>query len=46
MESSGVPGQIHVAASTRELVGGDRFEERQVDVKGLGVMTTYLLTDS
>jgi len=44
MESSGVPGRIHLAASTHDLVS-DRyaFEERQVDVKGLGVMTTYLL---
>jgi adenylate cyclase len=46
MESSGVPGRIHLAASTRELLGGDEFEERQVDVKGLGTMRTYLLTDS
>ena len=46
MESSGVPGRIHLAASTRELLGGDGFEERQVDVKGLGTMRTYLLTDS
>lgn len=44
MESSGVPGRIHVAASTRDLVA-DRyaFDERQVEVKGLGPMTTYLL---
>lgn len=47
MESSGVAGRIHLAASTRELLG-DRhsFEERQVDVKGLGQMTTFLLADS
>ena len=43
MESSGVPGRIHLAASTRELLDGDRFEARQVEVKGLGTMTTYLL---
>jgi guanylate cyclase len=44
MESSGVPGRIQVAESTRELVGDRyRFEERRVDVKGLGEMTTYLL---
>ncbi len=46
MESSGVPGRIHLAASTRELLGGDGFEERQVDVKGLGMLTTYLLADA
>jgi adenylate cyclase len=45
MESSGVPGRIQLAASTRELLGGDGFEERQVDVKGLGMLRTYLLTD-
>jgi len=45
MESSGVPGRIQLAPSTRELLG-DRyaFEQREpVDVKGLGRMTTYLL---
>jgi adenylate cyclase len=46
MESSGVPGRIHMAASTRELLDGDGFEERHVDVKGLGMMRTYLVTDS
>jgi len=46
MESSGVPGRIQLAASTRELLGGDGFEERQVDVKGLGMLTTYLLADT
>ena len=47
MESSGVPGRIHLAASTRALLG-DRylFEERQVEVKGLGLLSTYLLVDS
>ena len=46
MESSGVPGRIHLAASSRQLLG-DRhaFEERRVDVKGLGPMTTFLLAD-
>jgi class 3 adenylate cyclase len=45
MESSGVPWRIHLASSTRALLGsGHRFEERQpVEVKGLGPMTTYLL---
>jgi hypothetical protein len=43
MESTGVPGRIHVAASTRALLPGSAFEERQVEVKGLGLMTTYLV---
>jgi guanylate cyclase len=47
MQSSGIPGRIQVAASTRELLrGACRFEEREpVEVKGLGMMTTYLLAD-
>jgi guanylate cyclase len=46
MESSGVPGRIHVAASTRELLKGhDRFHERQIEIKGLGRMTTFLLEE-
>jgi guanylate cyclase len=45
MESSGVPGRIHLATSTRALLGDSYvFEEREpVEVKGLGPMTTYLL---
>ena len=45
MQSSGVPGRIQVAPSTHELLRASlSFEERaQVDVKGLGPMTTYLL---
>ena len=46
MESSGAPGRIHLAASTRALLGADGFEAQQVDIKGLGLMTTYLLSDS
>jgi len=44
MESSGIPGRIQLAASTYDLVA-DRyqFEERQIEVKGLGRMTAYLL---
>jgi hypothetical protein len=40
-----VPGRIHLAPSTRALLGSDHaFEEREpVEVKGLGPMTTYLL---
>ena len=46
MESPGAPGRIHVAATTRELLSGSAaFEDWQVDVKGLGLMTTYLLDD-
>ena len=45
MESSGVAGRIQLAASTRGLLSGDAFEQRQVDVKGLGSMPTYLLVD-
>jgi adenylate cyclase len=45
MESSGVPGRIQVAQSTRELLRDScSFEERgPVEVKGLGRMTTYLI---
>jgi adenylate cyclase len=44
MQSSGVPGRIQVAPSTREILRGTfAFEERTVEVKGIGAMTTYLL---
>ena len=48
MQSSGVPGRIHVAQSTRSLLGdGYPFEQREpVEIKGLGRMTTYLLGTS
>jgi adenylate cyclase len=44
MESTGLPGTIQVAASTWALCG-DRypFEPRNVEVKGLGRLRTYLL---
>jgi class 3 adenylate cyclase len=46
MESSGVPGRIHVSASTSELLGDTyRFDRREVEVKGLGPLTTYLLRE-
>ncbi|HEY8168210.1 MAG TPA: adenylate/guanylate cyclase domain-containing protein [Candidatus Limnocylindrales bacterium] len=49
MESSGVPGRIQVATSTWALLRTDSslaFERREaVDVKGMGRLTTYLLTD-
>jgi guanylate cyclase len=46
MESSGVAGRIQVAQSTRDLLAGSyAFEEREpVEVKGIGRMTTYLVT--
>ena len=46
MQSSGVAGRIHVAASTRALLGGSYdFEERDaIEIKGLGPMTSFLLT--
>jgi adenylate cyclase len=45
MESAGIPGRIQVAASTYALLkGAHAFEERPpIEVKGLGLMTTYLL---
>jgi adenylate cyclase len=45
MEASGIPGRIQVAPSTWELLRElHSFEKRDdVDVKGLGSMTTYLL---
>ena len=44
MESTGVPGAVQVAASTWGICG-DRypFTPRDVEVKGLGVLRTYLL---
>jgi guanylate cyclase len=44
MESTGVPGAIQVAASTWGLCADRyRFAPREVDIKGLGEMRTYLL---
>jgi guanylate cyclase len=47
MESSGIPGRIQVAPSTRDLLRESfSFDEReQVEVKGLGPMTRYLVVD-
>lgn len=46
MESSGVPGRIQVAPGSWELLRGQHlFEPREVEVKGLGRMTTYLLAE-
>jgi adenylate cyclase len=47
MESSGLPDRIHLASSTRSRLAEDLgLEMRQVDVKGLGPMTTYLVEAS
>jgi class 3 adenylate cyclase len=44
MESSGIPGRIQIAGSTRDLVGSQvRLEPREVEVKGLGRLVTYLV---
>ena len=46
MQTSGIPGRIQVAASTMQLTSAlFNFEERVVDVKGLGRLTVYLLED-
>ncbi|MEO8463225.1 MAG: adenylate/guanylate cyclase domain-containing protein, partial [Chloroflexota bacterium] len=47
MESSGLPGRIQVAPTTWELLReGHDFEPREIDVKGLGPMTTHLLVET
>jgi adenylate cyclase len=47
MESSGVPGRINAAGTTRQLLGdGVDVEARHVDIKGLGPTTTYLIADT
>ncbi|MGZ6372975.1 MAG: adenylate/guanylate cyclase domain-containing protein [Candidatus Limnocylindria bacterium] len=48
MESSGLPGRIQVAPSTYALLrNAFTFEERSgLEVKGLGMLTTYLLRES
>jgi class 3 adenylate cyclase len=46
MEATGVPGCVQVTQRTRDLLGERyRFQERgQIEVKGKGRMTTYLLS--
>lgn len=44
MQTTGLPGRIHVSQATMDRTGGGfEFEQRVVDVKGLGQLTTYLL---
>ena len=45
VEASGVPGRVHVAESTATLLPRSRYEleRREVEVKGLGLLTTYLV---
>jgi len=44
MESSGVPGRVQVAASTRALVGDAfGFDERRVEAKGIGKVSAFLV---
>jgi class 3 adenylate cyclase len=45
MESSGVPGRVQVAESTRVLLpaADDAFERRTVEAKGLGSMAAFLV---
>ena len=46
LESSGIPGRIQVAASTRDLLGPlYSLEEREVDIKGMGRLTAYLVLE-
>lgn len=46
MESTSVPGRLQIAPTTRDLLAAAyRFEARHLDVKGLGQMTAYLVTD-
>lgn len=44
MQSTGVTGRCQVSQVTyKKLAGHFRFEERQIDVKGKGSMTTYMV---
>ena len=48
METFGAPGQIHVSAQTRQILGSAyAFEARgPLDIKGKGLMDTYFLLGS
>ena len=45
MESAGIPGRVQVAGSTRRQLPPGRFvlEPREIEAKGLGRMTAYLV---
>jgi guanylate cyclase len=43
MESSGVANRIQIAASTRERLPREAVEARDIEVKGLGQLRTYLV---
>jgi adenylate cyclase len=46
LESTGIPGRVQLAASTHDLLGDAvACEPREVDVKGLGRLTTFLLVE-
>ena len=44
MESSGVAGEIHITASTREALGdvAEYVDRGEIEIKGIGKMRTYL----
>ena len=48
MESTGIPGRVQISRSTYERVHDlFEFEERHdIEVKGKGTMTTYVLKES
>jgi guanylate cyclase len=45
MESAGIPGRVQVASSTRDRLPTGRFalEPREIEAKGLGRVTAYLV---
>lgn len=46
MKTTGKPDHIHISSATYDLVKSDKcliWEQREIEVKGKGTMTTYLL---